>query len=192
MIVQVQGEVVHGADDSLIIKMGGFGIRVFTPPSVSRQRLPGEVVFLFTHLVVREDYWSLYGFESEIERDFFILLLGVNGIGPRLALMILSTLSVDMIRRAVLSEQAEIFTRVPGLGKKSAQKVLLHLQGKVGEPGELGETFTISDIDTEVLEALTALGYSVVEAQTALQSLSRDSTQDVEDRLRLALQFFTK
>ena len=192
MIVQIQGEVVHAAEDRLIIKIGGIGIQVFTPPSISRQRLPGDMVFLHTHLVVREDGWSLYGFETIIEREYFILLLGVNGIGPRLALMTLSTLSVDIIRKALLSEQADILARVPGLGKKTAQKIILHLQGRVGEPGEFQGAVPITNVDAEVLEALTGLGYSVVEGQTAIQSLPRDSGQDVEERLRLALQFFSR
>lgn len=192
MIVHIQGEIVHQNENSLTVRMGGLGVQVFTTQVTARQHAAGEVIFLHSHLVVREDGWSLYGFETESERDFFVLLLGVNGIGPRLALMVLSTLSVDAIRRAVLSEQADVFARVPGLGRKTAQKVLLHLQGKVGQPGVVGEGLPISDVDTEVLEALTGLGYSVVEAQTAIQSLPRDSGQDVEERLRLALMFFSR
>ncbi len=192
MIVHVQGEVVDICSDSLVLQMGGFGLRVFVPNGLVNQSQPGEKVFLHSHLVVREDNWALYGFERETDRDFFILLLGVNGIGPRLALQVLSTLSVDVIRRAVLAEQAEVFTRVPGIGKKSAQKIILHLQGKVGEVGEAGEPVGMLDVDSEVLDALTTLGYSVVEAQRALQSIPRGSPEDVETRLRLALLFFSK
>ncbi len=192
MIVHVQGEVVAAGSDSLTLQMGGFGVRVFVPAPLAKQSQAGEMVFLHTNLVVREDGWSIYGFEHEIERDFFILLLAVNGIGPRLALSILSTLSVDVIRRAVLAEQADLFTRVPGIGKKTGQKIVLYLQGKVGEAGEMRETLGMLDLDTEVLEALTGLGYSVIEAQTAIQSIPRDASKDVEDRLRIALQFFNK
>ncbi|MRR29169.1 Holliday junction branch migration protein RuvA [bacterium] len=192
MIVHVQGEVVAASSDSLTLQMGGFGVRVFVPTPLAKQSQAGEMVFLHTNLVVREDGWSIYGFEHEIERDFFILLLAVNGIGPRLALSILSTLSVDVIRRAVLAEQSDLFTRVPGIGKKTGQKIVLYLQGKVGEAGEMRETIGILDLDTEVLEALTGLGYSVIEAQTAIQSIPRDASKDVEDRLRIALQFFNK
>ena len=192
MIVHLQGEVVAAGQDSLTLQMGGFGVRVYVPTVLAKQSQPGEMVFLHTSLIVREDGWSIYGFEHEIERDFFILLLAVNGIGPRLALSILSTLSVDVIRRAVLAEQADLFTRVPGIGKKTGQKIVLYLQGKVGEAGEMRETLGILDLDTEVLEALTGLGYSVIEAQTAIQSIPRDASKDVEDRLRIALQFFNK
>src|SRR3972149_3283040 len=192
MIVHMQGEVVAAGLDSLTLQMGGFGVQVFVPAGLAKQSQAGEMVFLHTNMVVREDSWSIYGFEHEIERDFFILLLAVNGIGPRLALAILSTLSVDVIRRAVLSEQAELFTRVPGIGKKTGQKIVLYLQGKVGKAGEMRETIGTMDIDTEVLDALTGLGYSVIEAQTAIQSIPRDASKDVEDRLRIALQFFNK
>jgi Holliday junction DNA helicase RuvA len=98
---------------------------------------------------------------------------------------------VDVLRRAVLSEQADVFARVSGVGKKTAQKILLHMQGKVG--AALGITSSPAiDVDTEVLDALTGLGYSVVEAQASLQSIPRDAPIEVETRLRLALQYFSR
>ena len=190
MIASIQGEVIGFGEDSLVILVGGIGVRVYVPNSLRAQARPGEKLFLLTHLVVRQDALILYGFETEAERDFYIMLLGVNGVGPRIALAILSTLTVDAMRRAVLSEQADIFSRVPGVGKKTAQKILLHLQGRVsGEallPGAPG-----AETDIEVLDALTSLGYSIVEAQAALQSIPRDTAADIETRLRLALQYFS-
>jgi Holliday junction DNA helicase RuvA len=191
MIANIQGEVAGIHKDHLIVQVGGFGVRVFVPARVCDGAHIGEPVFLHTHLVVREDNWTLYGFESESESEFFDLLLGVNGVGPRTALAMLSVLSVDAIRRAVVSEQAEVFTRVPGIGSKSAQRILLHLQDRVGEAGPFDGT-VITSVDTEVLEALTGLGYSVVEAQSALQAIAKDAPQDVAERLRLALQYFSK
>ncbi|TLN13657.1 Holliday junction branch migration protein RuvA [bacterium] len=192
MIASIQGEVLSQGSDNLVILVGGVGLRVFAPNGTCASARPGQFTFLHTHLVVREDALTLYGFESEMERDYFHLLLGVNGVGPRIALAILSILSVDAIRRAVLSEQVEIFSRVPGVGKKTAQKILLHMQGKVGPEGVLAEAAALMDVDAEVLDALTGLGYSVVEAQAAIQSIPRDTARDVEERLRLALQFFTR
>ena len=190
MIATLQGEVIAAKEDYLIVRTGGIGLRVFVPLILRGAAKLGEDIFLYTHLVVREDSLTLYGFETDQDQWFFNLLLGVNGVGPRIALAILSTLSVEMIRRAVLSEQPDLFARVPGVGKKTAQKILLHLQGKVtgtlealGLPG--------SDIDSEVLDGLTGLGYSVVEAQSALQSIPRDAPKDLETRLRIALQFFS-
>jgi Holliday junction DNA helicase RuvA len=190
MIATLSGEIISLNEDSLVIGVGGIGVRVYVPASLKDRAYKGDQLFLHTYLVVRQDALTLYGFESEEECDFFQLLLGVNGVGPRLALTLLSTLSVDAIRRAVLSEQAEVFARVPGVGKKTAQKVVLYLQGKVGK-GVLVEGSPTLDVDTEVLEALTTLGYSVVEAQAAIQSVARDAPQDVETRLRLALQYFS-
>jgi Holliday junction DNA helicase RuvA len=190
MIASLSGKVISHDEDSLVVDIGGIGLRVYTTRDTCGQARAGELVFLHTHLVVREDALTLFGFETEKERDFFLLLLGVNGIGPRIALSALSTLSVDAIRRAVLSEQPEIFSRVPGIGKKGAQRVFLHLQGRVGE-GQPFETSSAPDSDSLVLEALTGLGYSVVEAQTAIQSLPEDAPKDVETRLMLALQFFS-
>jgi len=189
MIASLSGEVIDIGENSLVVRVGGVGLRVFVPILLTKQSQVGSYISLHTHLVVREDSLTLYGFQTVEEERFFNLLLGVNGIGPRHALAALSTLSVDAIRRAVLSEQPEIFGRVPGIGKKGAQKIILHLQGRVGKPSPLATSPSI-DVDTEVLEALTGLGYSVVEAQAALQSIPRDAPLDVEERLRIALRFF--
>jgi Holliday junction DNA helicase RuvA len=190
MIATIQGEILALTDDSLVVQVGGIGVRVFAPKPLLAQCRAGEVIFMHTHLVVREDALTLYGFEMEQERDLFNLLLGVNGVGPRIALTILSSMSVDAIRRAVISEQSELFSRVPGVGKKTAQKIVLYLQGKVGEAIPVPGSPTL-EVDTEVIEALTSLGYSIVEAQSALQSIPRDAAQDLETRLKLALQYFT-
>lgn len=189
MLAWIEGEVINLMDQALVIKVGGVGLKVFVPAALRVSQQIHDRLALFTTLVVREDSLSIIGFASEEERDFFELLLGVSGIGPRMALNLLSTLSVDAIRRAVLSEQAEIFGRVPGVGKKTGQKIILYLQGKIKGGFEAGRA--ISDVDGEVLEALTGLGYSVVEAQAALQSIPRDTPQDVEERLRQALRYFS-
>ncbi len=190
MIASLSGLVQEVYPDSLVIEIGGVGLQVYVPAATRDRVQPGDRLFLHTHLVVREDLLALYGFESREGREYFNLLLGVNGVGPRLALSVLSTLSIDAIRRAVFHEQSEVLSRVPGVGKKTAQKILLHLQDRLHMVAGLEPVATMSDADTEVLAALTALGYSVVEAQAALQSLPRDTAPDVETRLRLALQYF--
>lgn len=190
MIATISGKIAHVETGCLIIEVGGVGLQVFVPNPISDLARPGESVYLFTQLVVRQDLLALYGFDSAEGREFFILLLTVNGIGPKLALSILSTLNPDAIRRAVFSEQAEIFSRVPGVGRKTAQKILLSLQDRITAVEGLAPIAALGDVDSEVLNALTGLGYSVVEAQAALQSISRDAPQDVETRLRLALQYF--
>ncbi len=189
MIATIRGVVSQTLDDALVVEVGGVGLLVYTPAEVVQGNSPGEKIFLYTYLVVREDALTLYGFKTTTERDLFRILLGVNGIGPRLALTMLSTLSPEAIRRAVFNEQADVFRRVSGIGRKTAQKILLHLQDRLApSPEELQAFGTMGDVDTEVLDALTALGYSVVEAQAALQRLPKDAPPDVESRLRLALQ----
>ena len=192
MIASIAGEISEITNDSLVILVGGLGVRVAVPAQVRTRCRPGEMTRLSTHLVVREDLLSLYGFDTGEERDFFVLLLGVNGIGPRTALAIMSVLTPDAIRRAVLGEQSDVFSRVPGVGKKTAQKILLHLQGRIKGEAIPGLGSAASEVDVEVLSALTSLGYSVVEAQTAIQSIPRETPAEVETRLRLALQFFSR
>lgn len=190
MIASLHGKILEIFSDSLVIEIGGMGFQVFTPPAVRQAVRPGESIFLHTCLIVRQDALTLYGFETREEREFFDLLLGVDGIGPKSALGVLSALSPDAIRRAVFQEQAEVFSRAPGVGKKTAQKILLHLQDRLPAVSGIEQLGMASDVDTEVIAALTALGYSVVEAQAALQSLGRNAPEDVEERLRLALQYF--
>ncbi len=190
MISIIRGEIACINDDSLVIQVGGVGILVYVTATQQAQSSLGSSIRLQTHLVVREDSLSLYGFENEQERDMFVLLLGADGVGPRIALNILSTLSIEAIRRAVLSEQPDLFSRVTGVGRKTAQKIYIHLQGKI--KGELpGDYFKQVDADSEVQEALVRLGYSVVEAQAAIQSIPKDAPQDVENRLRIALHYFS-
>ncbi len=193
MIASVEGEVVGIGENSLVIRVGGVGLQVYASTPLRARLRMMERIFLFTHLIVREDLLALYGFETEQEREYFNMLLGVNGVGPRLAMSVLSTLSVDAIRRAVANEQSEVFARVPGVGKRTAQKILLHLQDRI-QAGDILEVVgsSLAGVDEAVLEALTALGYSVVEAQSAIQSIPRDAPrEDIEERLRLALQYFT-
>lgn len=191
MIASLSGKVIQVHQDNLVVELGGAGIMVYVPEPLSAEMKPGQTVFLHTHLVVREDSLSLYGFETQEGRDTFILLLGVSGIGPRLAVGILSTLTPEAIRQAVYSEQPEVFSRVPGVGIKTAQKIAFYLQDKLPKEEGYAPLAAMSDADSEVLSALVSLGYSVVEAQAALQSIPRNAPEDVESRLRLALAYFS-
>ena len=191
MIATLRGEVSQIEENALIIEVGGVGLRVFVPAPVRGRLKVGEMVLLYTHLVVREDALTLYGFESQSDRELFNLLLGVDGVGPKVALSVLSTLTLDAVQRAVFTEEPELLSRVPGVGKKTSQKIILYLHDRLKPTDALAKIAALSDKDSEVLAALTALGYSVVEAQTALQSLPKDAPDDVEERLRMALQNFT-
>ena len=191
MIATLRGEVTQIEDNSIVVETGGTGLRVFVPRPLREQLKTGEAIFFYTHLVIREDAWLLYGFESQADRELFTTLLGVDGVGPRTALAVLSTLTIDTVQRAVFSDEPDLLSRVPGVGKKTAQKMVLYLHDRLKPATGLEGIASMSDADSEVLAALTALGYSVVEAQTAIQSLPKDGPQEVEERLRLALQQFT-
>ena len=190
MIATLRGEVSQIEDNALIVEVGGVGYRVFVPVPLRGSAKAGETIFLFTHLVVREDAFLLYGFESQSDRELFNILLGVDGVGPKVALSVLSTMTLDAIQRAVFAEEPDVLSRVPGVGKKTAQKMALHLKDKLKPVDSLSKLASISDTDSEVIAALTALGYSVVEAQAALQSIPKDAPDDTEQRLRLALGYF--
>lgn len=191
MIATIQGEVSQREEHALIINVGGVGLRVLVTKILLEKAKLGEGIFLFTHLVVREDDWKLYGFELQSDRELFTTLLGVDGVGPRTALAVLSTLNLDAVQRAVFNDEAVILSRVPGIGIKTAQKMVLYLRDRLKPLAGLETIAAMTNTDSEVLAALTALGYSVVEAQMAIQSIPRETADDVEERLRLALQQFT-
>ena len=190
MIATLRGEVSQIEDNAIILEVGGVGLRVFVPAPLRTRLKAGETAFLYTHLVVREDALTLYGFESQADRELFHILLGVDGVGPKVALSVLSTMTLDAVQRAVFADEAELLSRVPGVGKKTAQKIALHLKDKLKPTDALAKVAAMSDKDSEVLAALTSLGYSVVEAQAAIQAIAKDAPDDVEARLRLALQYF--
>jgi Holliday junction DNA helicase RuvA len=190
MIANLSGRVTDIQTDRVVIEIGGVGFWVYLPDPLRETLKVGESTSFYTYLAVREDSLTLYGFATAEEREYFNLLLGVNGVGPRLALATLSVLNPSTIRRAVFSEQPEILTRVPGIGSRTAQRVLLHLQGRLEAVEDFEVMAAFADTDTQVVEALVALGYSVVEAQAAVQSIPKDTLDDIEERIRLALQYF--
>lgn len=189
MIDLLTGKVAAEAEDYLVVMVGGVGIRVYATRT-ARQNIENDLIYLFTHLIVREDALTLYGFADGEERDIFEILLTVSGVGPRLALMILNTLSREHLQNAVVREEPDILTRVPGIGKKTAQKIVFELKDKISRKLGQQPMPLISAVDEDVIAALTALGYSIIEAQTALQSIPRDAPNDVGERIRLALQYF--
>jgi Holliday junction DNA helicase RuvA len=191
MIDIVSGQVASMDKSSVVVMVGGVGLRVNVPKTVFEQvHGTGAAITLYTHLAVREDALTLYGFPTEKDRELFEILISVSGVGPKIGLAILSTLSVDHLRSAVAREEPEILTRVPGIGKKTAEKIIFELKGKMGTDS-IPALALISDVDSDVIAALTSLGYSVIEAQTALQNIPRNAPKDVESRVMLALQYFS-
>ncbi|MCK4741675.1 MAG: Holliday junction branch migration protein RuvA [Anaerolineales bacterium] len=190
MIRSIRGIVLHIGEGELTLEVGGIGLRIAITGNVHAASPEiGKPFFLHTYLSVREDELSLYGFQSAEERGLFEVLLGVSGVGPKLALSVLSNISPDVLRSAIANNQPEILTRVPGIGKKTGEKIIFHLKDILAAPAV--EIHIPSDVDTEVLGVLTGLGYSLVESQTAVQSIPEDAKDDIEERVRLALQYFS-
>jgi len=192
MIANLKGRIEAIGKDYLIVGVGGIGFKVYVPTSfLETSGGTGRQVELFTHLHVRENDLTLYGCGSEDELALFELLLGVSGVGPRVALAMLSTMPADSLRLAIAQGNAVALARVPGIGPKMAKKIIFHLKDKVEvEFGPEAVPF-LTDADAEVIAALTGLGYSVVEAQAALQSLPAEE-MPIEERVRSALAYFAR
>lgn len=189
MIARLSGHVAAMGEDHLVVMVGGIGFHVHVPTSVLDQiDGRGKPVELVTHLHVRENDLSLYGFLTQEDLSLFELLLGVSGVGPKVALATLGTISPQILRQAVVQEKPKLLSRVPGIGPKTAQAIIFHLRDKLAAPAGEGARL-MTDEDAEVISALTALGFSVVEAQTALQNLPRDEEMTVEERIRGALTY---
>ncbi len=188
MISTLEGRVSYKDSGRVVVRVGGIGLEVLAPFS-TLEKITGEQVFLHTRLIVREDSLTLYGFASEAERELFDSFIKISGIGPKLAITILSTLSVDNVRGAVANEKPEILSRVPGIGKKTAEKIVLELRDKLPPFLDAGAIDSASAVNADVIDALTALGYSVIEAQRAVQALPLDAPNDEQTRVFLALQY---
>lgn len=188
MIATLHGKVQMRLEDGIIVNVGGVGFRVRVPlRTLTAIGAVGSDVQLFTHLRVREDELSLYGFAAEDDLHLFETLLTVTGIGPRVALGVLSNVPSDTLRTAIAQGNVDILTAIPGIGKKTAQRLVLELKGKIDTTG-LGEVGELTPADTDVMNALINLGYSAAEAARAAQSVP-PGTGTIEERIRTALQY---
>ena len=191
MIANLSGTLTAIGKDSIVVQVGGVGFRV----SVPRRLLdtlggPGQEVTLYTHLHVRENELTLYGCGSEEEMTLFRLLQTVSGIGPKVALSVLSALPPDRLQAAIAQADEATLARVPGIGPKTAKKLVFDLKDKVAAELRVGEPRpALTEADADLIAALTSLGYSVAEAQEAIRSLPREPLS-LEERVRLALAYF--
>jgi Holliday junction DNA helicase RuvA len=184
MIGYLEGTVRTSTLGSVILQTGGVGYKVALTKETVAHFLPGTQIAVFTYLAVREDVLDLYGFETEEELRLFELLLTVSGIGPKSALGILDIASVETLRSAIGSGNAAYLTTVSGIGKKTAEKIVLELRDKVGLGTEASGAALKGD--SEALEAMRSLGYSSQEARDALRQVPQEITKS-NDRLREAL-----
>lgn len=196
MYAYISGTVASSGQDSVIVDNGGIGYRVFVPASAAGDLETGEDVKLFTHFSVREDAMLLYGFLTEEDLELFRMLIGVNGVGPKGAMGILSVLDGDALRFAVLTEDAASIAKAPGIGKKTAQKVILELKDKL----DLEDAFEKKSLRTvqassgkegpgaDAVMGLVSLGYTSQEASRAVRAASALSPEgDAEELIKLAL-----
>ncbi|SFG51345.1 Holliday junction DNA helicase subunit RuvA [Desulfotomaculum arcticum] len=197
MIAFLKGKVFTVEQDTVIIDVNGVGYRVNVTANcaASLQRKDSEVL-IHTHMIVREDDMQLYGFQTPEEIAVFMLLLGVNGIGPRAALSILAHMKPEGIGRALALEDMTSFTRIPGIGKKTAQRIILELKDKfkkiniaIGETEEAVGGEVNAGLFNDTAEALMMLGYGAVEAREAANKACVDSTLAVADAVKLSLRY---
>ena len=191
MIGRISGTLVANSPPRLVIDCHGVGYEVDVPMSTLYQ-MPalGQSVTLLTHFVVREDAQQLFGFATDQEREAFRALIKISGIGARTALSLLSGMSVQDLAQAVTLQESGRLTKVPGIGKKTAERLLLELKGKIGVDIALTPNNATPDKQLEVLQALLALGYSDKEAQLALKQVPNDTS--VSDGIRIALKALSK
>lgn len=192
MIAQIRGPVLQRGTDELVVEVGGVGLSLVVTPRTAATCEPGQQTTLVTELVVREDSLTLYGFASADEREIFRLVQTVTGVGPRLALTMLATLSADQIRQAIGSEDERTLTSVSGLGKRTAQRLIVDLKEKVGPAvSPQAAPPATASWRLQVSAALTGLGWSVPEAQAAVAEVAarpEAAELGVPEALRLALQ----
>lgn len=193
-LARLRGVVEEKGDDWAIVALGGAGIVASVPANTAASLAVGEPAVLFTYLHVREDALTLYGFATRDELALFELLIGISGIGPRAALGLLSALDYAQLTTAIASGQAEVLRRVPGIGQKTAERLVLELRDKVVPPTPedgLRPAQPPPGRDEEVIAALVGLGYSQAESAAAAGA-APDQGFPLEERIRLALGYFAR
>jgi len=184
MIAKIKGKIAYSRDHYVVVDVDGVGYKVFVTDFAMGKIAGKEEIELYTHTYVREDTLSLYGFLTLDELEMFELLISISGIGPKAAIGILSIAEPKTIRAAVISGDSSILTRVSGVGKKTAERVILELKNRIAEIPT--EDQGVARADSEAIEALVSLGYSATQAREALKSVP-EKVKDVSERVREAL-----
>ena len=192
MIASLNGKVEALGSDGAVINVGGIGFRVsMSTSTLSTLGAIGEEVKLHTHFHLREDNAALYGFTTTDELGLFQNLISVSGLGPKLALAMLSAMNIERLTMAIATGSVDLLTEVPGIGKKMANRLILELKEKIGAGWITTPAVQLAEENAEVLAALTSLGYSIAEATRAVASLPSDSKLSLEDKVKQALAYFT-
>lgn len=195
MISYIKGELTEIFDDAIVVENNGIGFNIRVPASViSEFSVVGEQVKVYTYLQIREDAHSLYGFLTRDDLDIFKMLINVNGIGPKGALAILSTITPDDLRFAILSDDVKLISSTPGIGAKTAQKLIIELKDKIKLADAFEQALSHQETEAadmsarnEAAEALVALGYGNAEALRAVRGVENAEQKDSETILKEAL-----
>lgn len=185
MIRQIQGNILKIEPRSVIVSVQGIGYQIHMAEASLLSLSKGQEITIWTHLAVRENSMDLFGFFTEQELTFFEMLLDVSGIGPRSALGIIGIASIEMLKKAIAHNDTSHLTKVSGIGKKTAEKIVVELRDKLANYIEEGGSLELQG-DNEVFEALQALGYTIGEARHAMKEISADIS-DTGDRIKEAL-----
>lgn len=188
MIATLEGRVEYRGNDSVIINVGGIGFRVYISGStLSQLGAAKDKIFLHTHLHLREDNVTLYGFTSNEELALFKNLISVSGIGPKLALALLSALSAEQVVMAITSGNTDLLSQAPGIGKKTASRLVVELRSKLEREWK-DVALPPAPESADVIAALTGLGYSLTEATEAVSKIPDSKEVSLEEKIRMALQ----
>jgi len=191
MIASLEGKLESLGSDWAVVNVGGIGFQVFIPtPTLSALGSTGGYVKLYTHLHLREDSATIYGFASTEELELFKTLINVSGLGPKLALAMLSAMDIEQLVMAIVTGNTTLLTAIPGIGNKMASRLVLELKDKIGTGLITTPITELAQENADVLAALTSLGYSATEATRAVASLPRDQNLSLEDKVKLALGYF--
>ena len=191
MIASLHGKLESLGADWAIINVNGVGYQVYMPTStLGTLGAAGGEVHLHTHLVMREDSATLYSFGTTGELELFQILIGVSGLGPRLALAVLSAMTVEQASMAIAAGSTDLLTTIPGIGKRMAERLIVELKDKIGAGLVSAPATLIAEENADVIAALTSLGYSLAEASRAVTSLP-SSDISLEDKIKLALQYLS-
>ncbi len=191
MIASLNGKLESLGSEWAIINVGGVGFQVYMPTStLSLLGKIGEEVKLYTHLHLREDNATLYGFASAEELRLFQTLIGVSGLGPKLAIAMLSAMTVERLTMAIATGSTDLLTVISGIGKKMANRLILELKEKIGAAWIITPAAGLAEENADVLTALTSLGYSASDASRAVATLPPSSDLSLEEKIKLALQYF--
>ena len=198
MFYYIKGTAAHKGESYAVIDTGGVGYKIYTSQNSLNKISLGEEATMYTHLYLREGIMDIYGFTTNDELGMFLSLISVNGVGPKAALSLLSVTSTDKFILAVLTDDVKTLTKAPGIGAKTAQRIIVELKDKMSKMSSIPESISISEsgdtgelsVRNEAVQALCALGYSLEEAKKAVYSL--DDGLEIEDMIKMALKNMMK